>query len=151
MNYVQPPHQLDWSMFTIAPQPELQQQLQLQQQPLHKRMAIEFLKNYYAVYDNNFYYLANIYCNNPMIIFLHDAVNNFQELYSKIVLKYGISKFNHHNIVFETQPIGDNLLIEITGELTINDAHHLKFVETLVFVKLGAMYYVSNSIKRIII
>ena len=118
--------------------------------PLYKKVAREFIKCYYSIYDNNFLDLGNMYATNPSIIFLNDDPNNFLELVGKIVQKYNITKFNHFNLSYEAQLIGENVLLEINGNLTINDFHNMRFTETIVLVKSGATtYHISNSIKKI--
>lgn len=118
--------------------------------PNYRNIASDFINYYYNTYDNYFYDISELYTSNPSITFIDNYTTNFNELVRILATTYNINSFHHTNINFEAQPMGDNILIEIVGNVLVNNAFTHRFTETIVLVKSGSTnYHISNSIKKI--
>ncbi len=119
--------------------------------PLYKTIAREFVKCYYSIYDNNFMDLANLFITTPSITFGEFEFNNFYDWVKKIIQKYDVNKFHHTNITYEAQPIGENILINISGNLKLNNGQDQgKYNETILLVKTStSTYSIANVIFRV--
>lgn len=118
--------------------------------PMYRNVASAFINYYYNTYDTYFYDIGDLYTNNPSITFMDSYSTNFSDLLRTVMNTYNIVSFNHTNITFEAQPLGENILIEVIGNVLINNAFTHRFTETIVLVKSGNNnYHMSNSIKKI--
>ena len=117
----------------------------------YKQVATKFCKFYYSTYDKNIKDLSNSY--HPKAQFtVNDVevagVNNFFNLLEQNNLR----SFTHHDLNVQCQPIGDdNLLLNITGTITVNGSIFInKFTETILVQRDNFNpFYIFSTMLRI--
>ncbi len=120
----------------------------------YKVIAEEFLKYYYTLYDNNYATLGALFTNTACITFVDEEFTKFGDLLKKINDDFKIYKFTHKNITYNSQQIGDKLIvINTAGYLSVNNsADGGRFTETIVIVRDDNnvnKYYINNAIFKV--
>jgi hypothetical protein len=119
----------------------------------YEKLAFEFCRFYYNMFDNDFPSLQNIYVKTSYITFRNEKFGTFVDLKWK-VYDNKIWSFTHHEIHGNAQPVeNDAVLISTYGIISANRSltKH-KFNEILLLQKdnCNGRYYIQNSVFNLI-
>lgn len=112
-----------------------------------KQDTEEFLKKYYSIYDTNLSQLQSYYTENSIFTYQNHEFIGFNSLYDKLKAH----TFIHDSLNINTQPIDDkNILMQISGVISIDHQALNKFTETLLVNKRDNGYLIINTIFKLL-
>ena len=119
----------------------------------YKEIVEQFCKVYYAIYDNDFVNLSNVYIPDALFSYLEENMVGFEQYVDKI-RSNGIRKFLHHKVSVTSQPINKKtLVITSVGHISVNDSTILnRFSETIILQRsdYNNKMYITNTIFKLI-
>jgi len=99
----------------------------------YKQITENFIKFYYSLYDTDFLKMGQLYKPDACFTFLDEEMIGFNNLVDKLK-QYNITKFTHHSVHVNSQPVGDRtLMLMVSGRLSVNSSPYAenKFMETI--------------------
>ena len=120
----------------------------------YQKIAFDFCKYYYRIWDTNFPMIKDVYSNNPNITYFDQNFNNINSWYNYINNYQGVNKFEHINFKGTAHVLDSSrILIHVTGTITANNSiYWKKYSETIVIRKnIWDKWYITNSIFKLIL
>lgn len=111
----------------------------------YKKISEQLMNQYFNLYDNNLPELAKAYTSDAKFTFENNEFTGFSYLYNLL----RNNTYLHSNVVCTTQPVGNHLMINCSGYLTVNNYTTYKFNQTLFLININGSWYITNDIFKI--
>ncbi|KAG0332015.1 Nuclear transport factor 2 [Podila humilis] len=118
----------------------------------YEQIGAQFVEFYYKTFDTKRTDLAPLYRENSMLSFEGSQTLGAAAIVNKLAsLPFG--KVVHQASTTDFQPIGNDILVNVTGALKIDDGEHPQlFAQTfLIKQESASSFYIQNDIFRLIV